>query len=133
MATKRAKKAQKRVLEEIKGQLLTQAERWGRKDAYTPIILEEMELAQCLRIKGDFLSEKANLEYELNSLGTDKREVLIKIERLNAYLKRADQIIARHEKTISRIIDKDSVSKERADRILKKGEKEHKISVMVSN
>lgn len=92
-------------MNEVKTQLILQAERWGRTDYYTPIKLEEMEREQCQRIAGELLSEKANLEYELHMLETDKHEVLIKIERLNVYLKKATQVVKKHEKSIGRIIE----------------------------
>ena len=90
---KKSKKGQVRILNEIRDQLVLQAERWGRKGYYTPLKLEEIELEQCRKIRSDFLAEKSNLEYEMNMIGTDKREVLIKIERLESYIKKADRVI----------------------------------------
>lgn len=104
--SRKSKKAQKLVLDEIQKQLILQAERWGRADHYTPIKLEEMEVEQCYKILGDLYAEKANLEYELHILGTDKHEVLIKIERLNVYIKRALSIVQKHENKIRKIIGK---------------------------
>ena len=104
--SRKAKKAQKLVLDEIKKQLILQAERWGRADHYTPLKLEEMEIEQGYKILGDLYAEKSNLEYELHILGTDKHEVLIKIERLNVYIKRALSITQKHENKIRKIIGK---------------------------
>lgn len=102
----KSKKAQNRILTEIRDQLVLQAERWGRTDHYTPLKLEEIELEQCRKIRSDLLAEKSNLEYEMNMLGTDKREVLIKIERLDSYIKKADRVIESHERRIERMLDK---------------------------
>ncbi|MFA4967555.1 MAG: hypothetical protein WC624_04985 [Candidatus Margulisiibacteriota bacterium] len=99
------KKAQSTILNEIKNQLLLQAERWDNY-GYSPIKIEEMLKDQCDKIKGDLLAEKNNLEYELNYLGTDKREVLIKIERLESYLKKANKAMEKHDRTIRRMVDK---------------------------
>jgi hypothetical protein len=105
--SKKRKSTQKRIIEEIKTQLITQAERWGNKAYYTQLKLEEMELDQCKRILGDLLSEKNNLEYEMAMLGTDKKEVLIKTERLETYIKKANRIIDAHNKNIGKIINKE--------------------------
>jgi len=104
--SKKRKKAQLKILNEIRDQLVLQAERWGRTNYYTPLKLEELVLEQGHKIKGDFLAERSNLEYEMNLLGTDKREVLIKIERLESYIKKADRTIESHERNISRLLDK---------------------------
>lgn len=128
-----AKKAQQRILNEIKTQLVLQAERWGRKDFYTPLKFEEMELDQCKKILGDLLSEKANIEYELHLLGTSKKEVLIKRERLEVYLKKAARVIAKHEKDIKRMIGKCLGDRNSVNNALKKYAYSPKISVMVGD
>jgi hypothetical protein len=125
------KKGQMRLLTEVKDQLLLQADRWGRKGHYTPLKLEEMELEQCRKIKGDLLAEKSNLEYEMSMLGTDKKEVLIKIERLESYIKKADRVIEGHERGISKILDKivgDKKAVKRAEDLIRS---KSQISVMV--
>lgn len=129
----RKKKAQLRILGEIRKQLILQAERWGKKDYYTPSKLEEIELDQCHKIKGELLSEKSNLEYEMHMLDSDKKEVLIKLERLNQYLKRADRVVNRHEKNIVRIIEKLIGNKKAIDRALKGIEPKSLISVLISD
>lgn len=106
MAGGKKGKAQKIILGEIKKQLILQAERWGRKNYYTPLKLEEIELEQCGRIKGELLSEKSNLEYELHVLGSDKGEVVAKVEKLGMYLKKADRVINAHKKLIEKLIQK---------------------------
>ena len=119
---RKSKKGQLRILNEIKDQLILQADRWGKKDSYTPLKLEEMVLEQSRKIKSEFLAEKANLEYEMNMLGTDKREVLIKIERLETYIRKADSVIEKHERNISRMLDKmvgDKIGVKKAEKTLK--------------
>ncbi|MFH1617441.1 MAG: hypothetical protein ABIB65_02565 [Candidatus Margulisiibacteriota bacterium] len=120
-----------KVLEEIKNQLILQAERWGKKDHYTPLRLQEMELAACRKIKGDFLAEKANLEYEMQMLGTDKKEVLIKIEKLNMYISKSDFVIEQYQRKIERMLEKLCGDKKEVDRALKRVRESHKVSVMV--
>ncbi|MBU0573505.1 MAG: hypothetical protein KKH83_03395, partial [Candidatus Margulisbacteria bacterium] len=119
-----------KVLEEIKNQLILQAERWGKKDHYTPLRLQEMELAACRKIKGDFLAEKANLEYEMQMLGTDKKEVLIKIEKLNMYISKSDFVIEQYQRKIERMLEKLCGDKKEVDRALKRVRESHKVSVM---
>jgi len=127
------KKAQLRVLEEIKNQLVLQAERWGREGHYTPLKLEEMELDASWKIKGDFLAEKANLEYELHMLDSDKKESLIKLEKLEGYLKKADRVIVRHEKRIKKMIEKLIGDKGETKKALSLIEKHPRISVLISD
>ncbi len=104
-ATKK-KKAQMMILNEVKKQLLLQAERWGRVGYYTPLKLEEMELDACGRIKGDLLAERANLEYELQVLDSNKREIELKLYKLETYLNRAKRVVKRHNKNINKVLEK---------------------------
>ena len=127
------KRAQKRVLDEIKNQLILQAERWGRVGYYTPLKLTEMVLEQCRKIKGDFLAEKANLEYELHRVGTDKKECLIKLEKIQSYLKKADRVIARHQKSISKMLDKLVGNRDELQNALSYVLKEPKVSVLIGD
>lgn len=129
----RKKKAQLRILGEVQKQLILQAERWGKKDHYTPVKLEEMELEQCRKIKGDLLAEKANLEYEMQSLDSDKKETLVKQERLSLYLKRADRVIKKHEKHIVRTIEKSIGNREEIDAALKAIKPKSIISILLSD
>ena len=130
---KKSKKGQLRILNEIRDQLVLQAERWGRKGYYTPLKLEEIELEQCRKIRSDFLAEKSNLEYEMNMLGTDKKEVLIKIERLESYIKKADRVIEAHEKRIEKMLQKmigDKSAIKKAESYIKT---KPRISVMINS
>ena len=104
-ASKKAK-AQMMILDEVKKQLLLQAERWGRTEHYTPLKLEEFEVEACRRIKGDLLAERANLEYEMQALFSNKREVEMKLSRLETYLKRADRVNKKHSKNVDKMIEK---------------------------
>ena len=99
-------KAQMMILEEVKQQLILQADRWGRSGYYTPLNLEEMEVDAGRRIKGDLLAERANLEYELQMLEVNRREIEMKLSRLESYLKRADNVIKKHSKAVEKTIEK---------------------------
>ena len=99
-------KAQMLILEEVKQQLLLQAERWGRSGFYTPLKLEEMEVDAGSRIKGDLLAERANLEYELQMLEGSRREIEMKLSRLDGYLRRADNVIKKHSRSVEKTIEK---------------------------
>jgi hypothetical protein len=131
--SKRAKKAQGRILGEIQKQLILQAERWGRKGYYTPLKLEEMELSQCRKITGELLAEKANLEYELFLLDSNKRDVLIKLERLESYLKKASRVVKRHEKDISKMLDKIIGDKQKLKKAFAYVEPRSFVSVLISD
>lgn len=112
------RRGQSRILEEIKDQLILQAERWGKSGHYTPLKLEEMVLEQCSKIKGDFLAERANLEYELLRIGTDKKECLIKLEKLEGYLKKADRVMEGRQRSVSRMLDKMVGGKEKVLKVM---------------
>ncbi|MCX5750143.1 MAG: hypothetical protein NT099_00475 [Candidatus Saganbacteria bacterium] len=99
------KKAQLNVLNEIRKQLVLQAERWGRTEYYTTVKMEEYELEACERIRSQFLAEKSNLEYELHLLDSDKRDVLIKIERLNSYILKTERVMQRHGNNLDNIFE----------------------------
>ncbi len=132
MATKK-KKAQMQLLEEIKKQLIIQAERWGRTGFYTPLKLEEMELEQCRKILGEFFSEKANLEYELQMLESDTKEAIIKLERLENYVNRAKGVILRHQRKIKRLIEKLIGDREKTNKAVRYLNKDQKVSVLLES
>jgi|GEM_PF-1300213 len=100
------KKAQMMILNEVKKQLLLQAERWGKAGYYTPLKLEEMELEACKRIIGDLLAEKNNLDYQMNMLAENRKEIDMKLQRLSVYLTKADRVAKSHDKNIEKILDK---------------------------
>jgi len=104
--TSKRKKAQSIILDEVKKQLVLQAERWGRTGHYNPMKLEEIELDAVRRIRGDLLAEKLNLEYEMQALASNKRDTDIKLSRLDMYIKRAEKIAKKHDKNIEKILEK---------------------------
>ena len=115
------KNAQKKVTNELKNQLLIQAERLGIKDDYSPLVMEELKLGSIGKILTEFYMERANLEYEMSMLGSNKREVLIKLERLHAYIRKAQGLQEKHNKQFETIIEKgtgDQVKTQRAVRKL---------------
>jgi len=133
MASRQRKTGRIKILNEIKSQLVLQAERWGRKEYYTPIKLCEMELDQADGIRSDLLSERSNLEYELHTLDSNKKDLLIKLERLAGYLKKARRVIEKHKKTIGKELGKIVKEKNKLKLILKKLKPENTFSVLLSN
>lgn len=133
MSGSKSAKAQKIILEEIKKQLILQAERWGRKDYYTPLRLEETELLQCRKIVGELFTEKANLEYELHLLESNKSEVVQKIERLDLYLKRAAKVTSKHERSVSQIIQKTIGNEKEIQKAVTSIKRKPLISILISD
>jgi hypothetical protein len=127
------KRGQKRVLGEIQKQLLIQAERWGNGGFYTPIKLEEMVLAQCYKVKSEFLIERSNLEYELQRIGSNKKDCLIKLERLETYLTKAKRAIDGHQKGISKILDKMVGDREKIIKALGKTFRKPAVSLLIGD
>ncbi|MCU0641614.1 MAG: hypothetical protein MUC35_05945 [Candidatus Margulisbacteria bacterium] len=101
------KRAQKKVITELKNQLLVQAERLGISHDYRPAVLSEMKLEAIDRITGDFYMEKSNLEYEMSIFGTNKKEILIKLERLNSYIRKAQALRAQHAAQLTKTLEKE--------------------------
>ncbi|MBI5399356.1 hypothetical protein HZB07_01885 [Candidatus Saganbacteria bacterium] len=113
------KSAQKKLINELKNQLVVQAERLGIKEQYTPLYFEETKLDSVSKILSEFYMERANLEYELQTIDSNKREVMIKLERLNAYVRKAVSLRQRHVKEYENILEKatgDQVKTRRAVR-----------------
>jgi len=100
------KTAQKKLINELRNQLLIQAEALGIRDKYTPLVFEEMKLDAVRKILTEFYMERANLEYELNMFGSNKKELLIKLERLNSYVHKAEGIRDKHLKIFSSLLEK---------------------------
>jgi hypothetical protein len=100
------KNAQKKLVNEIKNQLLIQAERLGVREHFGPVAAEEIKLDSVKKILTDFYMERSNLEYELNILGSNKKELLIKLERLNLYIRRAVTMHERHLRTYETLLEK---------------------------
>jgi len=100
------KNAQKKLINELKKQLLVQAERLGVRDLYTPLALEEMRLDALRKILTEFYLERSNLEYELNMIGSNKKELLIKLERLNVFILRAQVLLQQKLEFCQKLLDK---------------------------
>ncbi len=100
------KKAELKLIDEMRSQLLIQAERLGIRDQYSPQWFAEQRVLSAGRVLSELYAERSNLEYELNLLGTDKKELLIKLERLNVYIKKAeglrDKYLGEHDKVIDK-------------------------------
>jgi hypothetical protein len=105
MANKR-KKAQIKLVNELQNQVMVQAERLGIRDQYTPTAMEELSLDAVRKILTELYMERSNLEYELNILGSNKKEILIKLERLNLYVRRAEALRNRHLDKYSNLLEK---------------------------
>jgi hypothetical protein len=100
------KTAQKKLINELKNQILVQAERLGIRDEFSPVYMEELKLDSTGRILTEFYMERSNLEYELNILGSNKKELLIKLERLNAYIRKAQGLREKHLKAYESLLEK---------------------------
>jgi hypothetical protein len=104
---RKKKKAETKIIEEMRNQLLIQAERLGIKEQYTPQWFAEQRILATGQVLSELYAERSNLEYEMNMLGTDKKELLIKLERLNVYVKKAEALRAKYQKEHDKVIDKD--------------------------
>ncbi|MFA4858614.1 MAG: hypothetical protein WC901_03055 [Candidatus Margulisiibacteriota bacterium] len=133
MAKKNSKKSEIKVVNELISQLILRAEAWGRKDYYTPLKLEEMQLEASQKLIGELLSEKANLEYELHAIGTNKRDALIKIERLNTYVLRAKYSMQKHIDKIKAMLGKKIGDKDKLTVAVAHIGKQPNVSVMVGS
>jgi archaellum component FlaC len=110
------KNSQKKLINELKNQLLVQAESLGVREGYTPVVLEEIRVDSARKILTDFYMERANLLYELNILGSKKKEILIKLERLNSYVRKAESLRDRGVENVEKLIDKGIPNGDRARR-----------------
>jgi hypothetical protein len=133
MATRSRKKEQTRLLNEIRDQLILQAKRWGREGYYTPVRLDEMTLEQCRKVQGDLLSEAANLGYELFLLESNKRDLLIKMERLEAYLKKAEKVIKKYERGIRQQVERLVTDRDKLDLIRRRMQPQSNISILLNS
>ena len=110
MSNSRKLKAQIKLFKELESQLLIQAERLGVKDDYGPLQLKEIEIEALNKHLIAFYQERANLEYEMmmGGGGGDKKTVLIKLERLLVYIKRAENMGRVDEKTLEKMLMKNN-------------------------
>ncbi|MFA5114225.1 MAG: hypothetical protein WC529_08025 [Candidatus Margulisiibacteriota bacterium] len=120
MSVKKKKNSQKRIIGELKNQLMIQADRLGIREDYGPLSLEEMKLDAVGKIMGDFYAERSNLEYELNMLDSNKRDLLIKLERLNSYIRKAVSVREQHSAKMEQLIEKGMGDLQRTRRAVRK-------------
>jgi len=118
MSSKRVK-AQLRIFKELENQLMVQAERLGIRDRYSPLYLKELEYQALKKHLLAFYQERSNLEYEMQMLGTDKKETLIKLERLEVYIKRAERMSGLFESDIQKMVAKLSPEAEKVKGVVK--------------
>ena len=120
MATGKRKKAQQRILGEIKSQLYIKAKKLGVEDKYSEMDFESMKSEAAKKILDDLNAEKSNLEYELYMKGTLDKESTIKLEKVETYINRAKRVLEKYEKNIGRMEEKKSPHKEKAKEAVKK-------------
>lgn len=129
----KVKNAQMKVINEIQNQIMIQADLLGIKDDYSPERLEEMTLESAEKILSEFYMEKSNIEYELHMLGTNKRELIMKLSKLDNYIKRAQKRLIACRKNIEKIIDKMSGDKKETRKALKAYNELPKLSIFIGN
>jgi hypothetical protein len=103
---RKKKKAEVKLIEEMRGQLMIQADRLGIKDQYSPQWFAEQKILASGKVLSELYAERSNLEYEMNLLGTDKKELLIKLERLNIYIKKAEALRSQFQGEHDQVTDK---------------------------
>lgn len=102
----RKSKAQNKVVDELKKQLLIQSERLGIRNEYSPAWFMEQKVLAFGKVLSELYAERSNLEYEMNMLGSDKKDLLIKLERLHSYIRKAESLRERYTNDFSHLIDK---------------------------
>jgi hypothetical protein len=129
MTSKKRKKAQQRILSEVKSQLHIKAKKLGVEDQYSEINFETMKLDAARRILDDLNAEKTNLEYELYMKGVLDKESTIKLEKIQTYINKAQRVIDKYEKHIGKMAEKAAPHKEQAKEAVKKISTTPRISV----
>jgi hypothetical protein len=114
------KNSQKKIINELKNQILIQAERLGIRELYTPAVMAELKVDSARKILNDFYAERSNLEYELNMLGSQKQEVLIKLERLNYYIRKAEGLREKNSKQLDNLLEKTVGDRKKTNRALRR-------------
>lgn len=102
----RKSKAQNKVVDELKKQLLIQAERLGIRNEYTPAWFVEQKVLAFGKVLSELYAERSNLEYEMNLLGSDKKDLLIKLERLHLFIRKAESLREKYTGQFDQLIDK---------------------------
>lgn len=127
------KNAQIKVINEIQNQIMIQAELLGIKDDYSPENIEEMTLASAEKILSEFYMEKSNLEYELHLLGSNKREIIMKLSKLAGYIKRAQKRVLACRKAIEKIIEKQVGDRKQTRQALRLYKELPRFSIYIGN
>jgi hypothetical protein len=99
---KKKKKAQEKILSEIKNQLTIKAKKLGIDEQFAGVNFEVMKLDAAKRILDDLNNEKSHLEYELYMKGSLDKESTIKLEKIATYINKAQRVIDRYSKTIEK-------------------------------
>ncbi|MFH1709844.1 MAG: hypothetical protein ABH860_02085 [bacterium] len=129
MTSKKRRKAQQRILSEIKSQLAIKAKKLSIEDRFSEVNFEALKLDAAKRILDDLNAEKTNLEYELYMKGVLDKESTIKLEKIQTYINKAQRVIEKYEKIIEKMAEKATPHKEKAKEALKKMVPTPKISV----
>jgi hypothetical protein len=129
MAGNKRKKAQQKILSEVKSQLHIKAKKLGIEYSYSDLNFETMKMDAARRILDDLNSEKSNLEYELYMKGVLDKESTIKLEKIQTYINKAQRVITKYEKIINKIAEKAAPDKEKTREAVKKITPTPKISV----
>ena len=129
MTSKKRKKAQQKILGEVKSQLHIKAKKLGVEDRYSEYNFEDMKLDAARRIMDDLNAEKSNLEYELYMKGVLDKESTIKLEKIQTYINKAQRVIDKYQKNIDKMAEKAAPYREKAKEAIKKITSTPKISV----
>lgn len=123
MSSKR-KKAQQKILHELKSQLMTKAKKLGIEYDFSGVNFDLMKMEAARKIMTDLLAEKSNLEYELYMKGVLDKESTIKLEKINSYITKAQRIIDRYQIAIDKELAKKTPQKKEVREELAKKKKE---------
>lgn len=113
------KNTEKKLINELKNQLLIQAERLGIRERYSPLYMEEIKVDSARKILTEFYMERSNLEYELNIIGSNKKELLIKLERLNMYIRKAEGLREKYLVAFGKLLEKGVGDREKTSRAIR--------------
>lgn len=129
MASKKRKKAQERILAEIKSQLTIKAKKLGISDQFEGVRFEEMKLDAAKKILDQLNSEKSALEYELYMKGKLDRDSTIKLEKIQTYINKAQRVIGQYDKTLAKAGEKTTKAQEKGREAAKKMTTSPRISI----
>lgn len=110
--TKKQKKVQARVTNEMRKQLVTQAENLGLKGFFTQEKITEIKIEQCRNIAARLDEEKINLDYqiEMAGLGAEVNErvedIKAKLFKISSLISKANTRIISLEKDLEKICAK---------------------------